>query len=139
MAPPAAVFFTRLFATGSHTMPKPVIGISKRKFKIDDGAVFRVYGENLDDLDVPLKVKLESTNFDWDPYEYMAEDNDRKKHYVVVRSTPSAKAAAPAPGSAAPRAFTTTDDDVTITLTFDEGGPDEDVAEEDYDTTYEDP
>jgi len=109
-------------------MPKPVLGISIRKFKVGVEAVFRVYGENLDNTAVPLTVAIKSSNFDWNPASYTPLNSDRKKHYVVVKSIPSPKALMP---------VADTDDDVTITLTFDPGSPDQDIAEEDYDTTYE--
>ena len=108
-------------------MPTPVLGIAKRKFKVGQLSSFRVYGENLDDTTVSLAVKLASTKFNWNPPMYVVNDGDRKKHYVVIHTTPSA--GAPAPGAA----LTSTSDELTVTLTFDPSGPDEDVIEEDYD------
>src|SRR5581483_311710 len=126
-------------------MLPPVIGLSKHKFKINNDNTFRVYGENFDDTSVTLKAKLESTSFDWDPPELNLADSDRKKHYVVLKSKPNLKAA-PAParhGAAAPvqapgaPGFADIDDDITITLTFDEGGPQDTSISEDYSVTFE--
>jgi hypothetical protein len=126
-------------------MPTPVIGIAKRRFKVDDDNTFRVYGENFDDTSVALKAKLVSTKFDWDPGDYYVANSDRKKHYVVLTSKPKHKTI-PAPAKAAPTSqaarthfFSDTDDDLTITLTFDPGGPDDVSVSEDYTVTFEDP
>lgn len=123
-------------------MLPPVIGVSKRKFKINNDNTFRIYGENFDDTSVTLKAKLESTSFDWDPPEIPVADSDRKKHYVVLKSKPNPKAA-PAPRKAASTAqasftasLTGTDDDLTVTLTFDEGGPQDTTIAEDYTITF---
>jgi len=126
-------------------MLPPVIGISKRKFKVNNNNTFRVYGENFDDTSVDLKAKLVSSNFDWAPDEITVASSDRKKHYVVLRSKPNPKSVpAPHAKSVASQAagvvtFDDTDDDLTITLVFDEGGPEDTSVSEDYTVTFEDP
>ena len=117
-------------------MPTPVIGLSKHKFKINSNNTFRVYGENFNDTSVGLKASLHSSSFDWDPPEYAVAASDRKQHYVVLTSKPKPKAV-PAPTAGAPRLASDTDDDLTVTLTFDPGSPDEVTISEDYTVTFE--
>ena len=126
-------------------MLAPVIGVSKRKFKVNQDNTFRVYGENFNDTSVDLKAKLESTSFNWDPHEYTIAASDRKQHYVVLKSKPNPKAV-PAPQHAVPQAraggvasAADTDDDLTVTLTFDDGGPQDTTISEDYTVTFVDP
>ena len=121
-------------------MLTPVIGISKHKFKKNNDNTFRVYGENFDDTSVTLKAKLVSPHFTWDPGEINVASSDRKKNYVVLKSKPN-PSAVPAPHARTGGIVATadTDDDLTITLVFDEGGPDDTTISEDYVVTFEDP
>jgi len=127
-------------------MLTPVMGLSKHHFKKNNDNTFRVYGENLDDTSVTLKAKLQSTNFDWDPPEVAVANSDRKHHYVILKSKPNPKAA-PAPArqksaasaqTAGAPGFTDSDDDLIITLVFDEGGPDDTTICEDYTVDFYD-
>jgi len=121
-------------------MPELVLGIANRTFRLDQEEIFRVYGENIADSDphdtdpendaFDLTVKLESTNFVWDPAEYIADPADRELFYVVVRSTPRVPV-----GGRRPAASTA--DRLKVTLVLDEGGPDQQRAEETYDVTFE--
>jgi hypothetical protein len=124
-------------------MLPPVIGIAKRVFTKNENNTFRVYGENFDDTSVELKARLKCTKFDWTPDEILVANSDRKKHYVVLKSKPNPKSI-PAPPMAAAAAhgvasLSGTDDDLTITLVFDEGGPQDTSISEDYTVIFIDP
>src|SRR5262245_51780272 len=113
--PPAALFFTVL-PPGATSMPNPVIGLSKHKFKINHDNTFRVYGENFDTAGGTLNASFQSSSFDWDPPDYEVTAANRKPHFVVLTSKPKPNGALAPTTKGAPGFAGDTDDDLTITL-----------------------